>query len=76
MAQDIGLLTERDVLNLMGWPSREFVNARIRSNRFPRPAVRYRGVGDQWRRSDIDAWQRGVGESLKSGEQALLERFS
>lgn len=71
-----GLLTERDVLVLMGWPCREFINARIRSDRFPRPALRYRGVGDQWRRSDIDAWQSGIAGGVKSGEQALLERFS
>jgi hypothetical protein len=71
-----GMLSERDVLNLMGWPSREFVNARIRTSKFPRPAVRYRGIGDQWRESDIKRWRDGNDAAAKSGEALLLERFS
>jgi hypothetical protein len=69
-------LTERDVLNLMGWPSREFVNARMRVDAFPRPRVRYRGIGDQWQQEDIDKW-RGISQpGLKTETQELLERFT
>ncbi len=70
------MLSERDVLNLMGWPSREFVNARIRTSKFPRPTVRYRGIGDQWRESDIKRWRDGAGTDAKSEREQLLERFS
>ena len=69
------LLCERDVLNLMGWPSREFINARIRGSSFPRPAARYRGVGDQWRESDISRWMDGDSKAGKIREQEILERF-
>lgn len=68
------LLSERDVLNMMGWPSREFINSRIRSSGFPRPAVRYRGIGDQWRESDIETWVSGKKKGEASGNR-LLERF-
>lgn len=67
------LLCERDVLNKMGWPSREFINTRIRTDRFPRPAVRYRGIGDQWRESDVDAWIMG---KPKLAPNLMLERFA
>ena len=46
------------------------------TSKFPRPSVHYRGIGDQWRESAIEAWQDGKGKTAKSGEAELLERFS
>ena len=43
------LLCERDVLVKLGWPSRDYINRRMRSDGFPRPNRRLHGIGDQWR---------------------------
>ena len=70
------LLCERDVLVLTGWPSRRFLDARMRKDRFPRPVASYRGVGDQWREVDIHAWMGTAQPGGQSGEQRLLARIA
>ena len=70
------LLCERDVLVMTGWPSRRFLDARMRKDRFPKPVTSYRGVGDQWREADIAAWLGTAQPGGVSGEQRLLARIA
>lgn len=67
------LLCERDVLNMTGWPSRKFLDKRIKTDRFPRPAKRYVGVGDQWLESSVLEWMGVSPAEWKTGERRLLE---
>lgn len=67
------LLCERDVLNKLSWPSRSYINARIKSDGFPKPTLRMHGIGDQWREDLIDRWL-GV-EERQDGTAMLIERF-
>lgn len=69
------VLCERDVLNKLGWPSRRYVDARIRRDSFPRPRKHSHGIGDQWYESDIDRWLGILPEAQNAGEEALLARF-
>lgn len=70
------LLCERDVLNKMGWPSRKYLDARVKADRFPGPRRSSHSIGDQWLESDIDRWL-GIAERARpGGEEALLARFA
>lgn len=70
------LLCEREVLVRMGWPSRHFLNARMRTDRFSQPCRSYRGIGDQWSDDQITNWLHGKPSAAMTGEQKLLARFS
>ena len=50
------LLCEREVLVKLDWPSRHFLERRIKGDGFPGPARRFPGLGDQWRESDVESW--------------------
>lgn len=67
------LLTEAKVLAKVDWPSREYLNARMRHDGFPRPVKRMRGIGDQWRKDQVERWT-GI-EAPEDGSQALIRRF-
>ncbi len=69
------LLCEREVLERTGFPSRHYLNARIRSDRFPRPFHRLRGIGDQWREHDVMEWM-GTAPAGMGGEAVALRRFA
>jgi predicted DNA-binding transcriptional regulator AlpA len=69
------LLTEREVLNATGWPSRQYLDSRIKSDAFPRPSHRLYGIGDQWREADVDAWISGQGTAAPLRARTLEERF-
>lgn len=76
MSMSNQLLTEVAVLVKMGWPSRRYLDARIRRERFPLPRRQSHGIGDQWLEADIDRWM-GVGEDAQAdGRQRLIERFA
>jgi hypothetical protein len=47
------LRCERDVLNLTGWPSRKYLDGRIKHDGFPRPNRKLYAIGDQWLESAV-----------------------
>ncbi len=67
------LLCERDVLVMTGWPSREYLNKRIRTHGFPRLSRRLPGIGDQRRESAVDEWISG---KPRAGVNPMMERFA
>ena len=75
MTQAERLLCERDVLNMLGWPSRKFLNIRMREDGFPKPCASYVAVGDQWRESEILQWVNG-GPMGETGFEKAMKRFA
>lgn len=67
------LLCERDVLVKTNWPSRSFIDRRMKSDGFPKPARRLPGIGDQWSEADVDTWITG---KPKMTGNRLMERFA
>jgi predicted DNA-binding transcriptional regulator AlpA len=68
------LLCERDVLNKLGWPSRSYLDKRIKTEAFPKPARRSHSIGDQWRLDHIDKWL-GIEPRKDDGAEGLKKRF-
>ena len=68
----VRLLCEREVLERTDWPSREYLNARIRSDGFPKPRKRLRGLGDQWLESEVLLW---IDPEAELGPQTLVRKF-
>jgi hypothetical protein len=67
------LLCERDVLAMTSWPSRDYLNKRIRTHGFPRPSRRLPGIGDQWKESAIEEWTSG---KPRAGAYPMMEKFA
>lgn len=67
------LLCEREVLVATGWPSRDYLNKRIRSHGFPRPSRRLPAIGDQWKESAIEEWISG---KPRPGANPMMEKFA
>ena len=69
------LLTERSVMAKLDWPSRRYIDLRIKADGFPGPHCRLPGLGDQWLESEVDAWilsRRGLG--LQVAQQQPAEK--
>ncbi|MCB1884624.1 MAG: hypothetical protein KDG89_11640 [Geminicoccaceae bacterium] len=69
----VRLLCEREVLERTDWPSREYLDARIRSDGFPRPRRRVRSLGDQWLESEVALWIEPGGLSALEASLPALE---
>ena len=62
------------MLAITGWPSREYVDARMRHDGFPKPKRRVRSLGDQWLESEVTRWIMGDGPEADD-ENPLVKRF-
>ena len=72
MAEPQGLLTQRDVMALIGIGSRETLARWQRRGQFP-PPIKIGGGGIRWLPSDIEGWLQSCAADRDDRAKALAE---